>query len=637
MSDEEIEIPEHEDASEVENEATLEEGPEEPDEKADFGPDDGPLSLDQAAARIERILAADAGINWQEGMPPSAVNTSARGMMTAVKSWWGQSLGGINHYTADTGAADAYAIAPTPAISAYAAGQVFSFFAGNANAGAATLVVNGLATKAIQINGIDLVAGDITASMLVSVVYDGTQFQMLIAKKGLASLVDDTTPQLGGMLDVNGKSLGDGTSELIRFTEAGNSISYLASSAASVATSTTPGSGAITPTYDALTTGENRCLVVVVSALRTTSSSFATVSSATYDGVSMTVEQTASYSTAADQPDVSILTLKAPATGSNTLSITFDAGWDSYVVLAAVYTGTDQTTPVDVKDADTALATTFSSLTVTTTGANRHIVVGAAYQNGTVTFAPEGAGAERIEAASGGSATDDCGAALVDYAAATAQAYSDDVTATSSQCLAGAMIALKPALAVNELTVKNAATGSSPQLQATGDDANVNLLLSPKGSGVVKSGNNEVLTDLSALATIDGDAFDTSADKVMIYDASAGAHKGTLLNSFGMTIVNSDAAQTFALADGNSLQCNTGTVARTWSLPTNASVAFAIGTVIGLAQTGTGEVTIDEVTPATTTLLAPGGNDFTLDGQGAMASLVKVATDTWILTGKLKT
>ena len=36
---------------------------------------------------------------------------------------------------------------------------------------------------------------------------------------GFSSLVDDTTPQLGGMLDVNGQALGDGTLELLKFSE----------------------------------------------------------------------------------------------------------------------------------------------------------------------------------------------------------------------------------------------------------------------------------------------------------------------------------------------------------------------------------------------------------------------------------
>ncbi len=40
----------------------------------------------------------------------------------------------------------------------------------------------------------------------------------------VADLVGDTTPQLGGMLDVNGQALGDGTLELLKFSETGSAV-----------------------------------------------------------------------------------------------------------------------------------------------------------------------------------------------------------------------------------------------------------------------------------------------------------------------------------------------------------------------------------------------------------------------------
>lgn len=42
------------------------------------------------------------------------------------------------------------------------------------------------------------------------------------------------------------------------------------------------------------------------------------------------------------------------------------------------------------------------------------------------------------------------------------------------------------ASAVNEFTIKNAATGGAPELQSTGDDTNIDLKLTPKGTGIVK-------------------------------------------------------------------------------------------------------------------------------------------------------
>ena len=43
----------------------------------------------------------------------------------------------------------------------------------------------------------------------------------------LADIVEDTTPQLGGMLDINGQSIGDGTLELLSFVEMGSSVNEL--------------------------------------------------------------------------------------------------------------------------------------------------------------------------------------------------------------------------------------------------------------------------------------------------------------------------------------------------------------------------------------------------------------------------
>lgn len=41
---------------------------------------------------------------------------------------------------------------------------------------------------------------------------------------GIASVVADTSPQLGGQLDVNGQAIGDGTLELLKFTETGSAV-----------------------------------------------------------------------------------------------------------------------------------------------------------------------------------------------------------------------------------------------------------------------------------------------------------------------------------------------------------------------------------------------------------------------------
>lgn len=44
---------------------------------------------------------------------------------------------------------------------------------------------------------------------------------------GLSNIVEDTTPQLGGQLDVNGNALGDGTLELLAFTETVSAVNHI--------------------------------------------------------------------------------------------------------------------------------------------------------------------------------------------------------------------------------------------------------------------------------------------------------------------------------------------------------------------------------------------------------------------------
>jgi len=84
----------------------------------------------------------------------------------------------FNDYVLDTGSADVYEITPSPAITAYAAGQVFVFKVANANTGSSTLNVNGLGVQSIKKKTTEnLEVGDFLAGQMVVVAYDGTNFQ----------------------------------------------------------------------------------------------------------------------------------------------------------------------------------------------------------------------------------------------------------------------------------------------------------------------------------------------------------------------------------------------------------------------------------------------------------------------------
>ena len=73
-----------------------------------------------------------------------------------------------------------------------------------------------------------------------------------------------------------------------------------------------------------------------------------------------------------------------------------------------------------------------------------------------------------------------------------------------------------------------------------------------------------------------------------------------------------------------------------YKIPTNASVAFPIGTVLTVLNIGAGTCTISAVTPATTTVLSAGAvaASPTL-GQYKSAACIKTATDTWYVVGAI--
>ena len=71
-----------------------------------------------------------------------------------------------------------------------------------------------------------------------------------------------------------------------------------------------------------------------------------------------------------------------------------------------------------------------------------------------------------------------------------------------------------------------------------------------------------------------------------------------------------------------------------FKVPTNASVAFPVGTVITILNKGVGAVTISAVTSGTTTILSTGATPAapTL-AQYKTASCIKTATDVWYVVG----
>jgi hypothetical protein len=95
---------------------------------------------------------------------------------------------------------------------------------------------------------------------------------------------------------------------------------------------------------------------------------------------------------------------------------------------------------------------------------------------------------------------------------------------------------------------------------------------------------------------------------------------------------------TFVLADAdNKLVTASNASAQTYSIPTNATTAFPIGTQINLIQIGAGQVTISAATPGTTTVVSTGATAASpkCRAQYSAITLVKRDTDSWYAIGDI--
>ena len=114
---------------------------------------------------------------------------------------------------------------------------------------------------------------------------------------------------------------------------------------------------------------------------------------------------------------------------------------------------------------------------------------------------------------------------------------------------------------------------------------------------------------------------------------------GTVSPSTPLTIdAKTGTTYTFILGDANNeLITASNASAQTYSIPTNASVAFPIGCQINIIQIGAGQVTINAVTSGTTTVLSTGATAAApkLRAQYSVATLLKAGTDLWYVTGDI--
>lgn len=133
-------------------------------------------------------------------------------------------------------------------------------------------------------------------------------------------------------------------------------------------------------------------------------------------------------------------------------------------------------------------------------------------------------------------------------------------------------------------------------------------------------------------------AFDTtvasaSSGQVLVSNGTVLTPRALLSTDIPGLVTNPRTASYTLNADdaGKLVEMNMGS-SNTITVPSNASVAFPVGTVINIRQYGAGVTT---VTPAAGVTIRSRGNLFATAGAYAEASIMKRGTDEWILTGDL--
>lgn len=249
-------------------------------------------------------------------------------VVSGVPNWQSPTAGNFN-YAADTGAANAYVVTLTPALGAYAAGVLVQFKATNANTTASTVNVNGLGVKTIKKLGgsTDLVSGDIAAGMIVELEYDGTNFIMLNPVANAPLTAGSLASNVGATF-LAGENLTAGQAVSGYYYQSDGGITYDAKTTNNGSVTSAGGTVSFSHT---VANQSNRMLVLYVNVAA--ASGTVPTPTVTYNSVSMSAVRT---ETTASQNKLFSFTLAAPSTGANNIVITLSASAQTNYVSSAV-------------------------------------------------------------------------------------------------------------------------------------------------------------------------------------------------------------------------------------------------------------------------------------------------------------
>jgi hypothetical protein len=177
--------------------------------------------------------------------------------------------------------------------------------------------------------------------------------------------------------------------------------------------------------------------------------------------------------------------------------------------------------------------------------------------------------------------------------------------------------------------VGKALSGQTADLFQTQDDlGTAQLGLIAQGGGVRFYGT------MSSASAPNNSIFRDSADNNVKVKDNSGVVAALSTAAQSTVTINTQAGTSYTLVAGDAgalVRCTAGSGV-TLTVPPNSSVAFGVGTVIEVRQSGAGQVTVSP------------GSGVTLNSESSMrktaaqhrsVSLVKVATDTWDLDGSL--
>jgi hypothetical protein len=188
-------------------------------------------------------------------------------------------------------------------------------------------------------------------------------------------------------------------------------------------------------------------------------------------------------------------------------------------------------------------------------------------------------------------------------------------------------------------------SGASNTISNIGNSSLTNSAITINGTSVSLGGSVSVgdITGVTASTGLSGGG--TSGDVTLSIDNTVTTLTGTqtLTNKtltdakINLGIDPETASYTAVLANNSQIVTMNNASANTFSIPTDASVDFPIGSQITVLQIGAGQTTIQAVTAGTTTINSTGGtaNAPKLRVRYSSATCVKLSANNWVVLGDI--